>query len=100
MTAATFTVPSLQEVVVLDAWQVYRRSQRIPFPETGAGELIMAQSRLCHYLGPFTRTDNKDPGIEPDVDAIDEAVDALVAAVEWHRGPEDAAFVAGDGEES
>lgn len=86
--------PKSREVAVLDAHQVYRRSQR--YSAAGAGDVMKAQSRLWHHLEPFTRTSTQTPDGEPDVDAIDDAVDALVASVEWHCGPETAAYVAGD----
>ena len=89
---ATITEP---RAVVLDAWQVYRRSQQIPFPPAGGGDLIKAQSRLWHHLEAYTRTDDRYPGGEPDADVIDDAIDALVASVEWHCGDEAAAFVSG-----
>ena len=93
----TLTVPSLAEILILDAWQVYRRSQQIPFPPN-AGPVIKAQSRLWHHLEPFTRTSMRPADGEPDADAIDDAIDALVASVEWHCGAQAAAFVAGDDE--
>jgi hypothetical protein len=74
---------------------VYRRSQQVPFPAVGAGDLMKAQSRLWHQVEPHTRTDDRHPFSEPDADAIDDAMDALVASVEWHCGPDAAAFVSG-----
>ena len=95
MTTGTLTAPSQQDVI-LDAWQVYRRSQQIPFPARGAGDLMKAQSRLWHLLEPHTRTDDRNPFPGPDMDAIDDAIDVFVAAVEWACGADAAAFVAGD----
>lgn len=97
MTTGTLTAPSHQDVI-LDAHQVYRRSQQIPFPARSAGDLMKAQSRLWHQIEPFTRTDDRAPGFEPDMDAIDDALDVFVAAVEWACGGQAAAFVAGDDE--
>jgi len=79
--------------VVLDAWQVYRRAQDIPFPAEGAGELMAAQSRLFHLAEPSAS--GRVPAGEADLDAIWDAVDALVTAVEWHCGDESAAYVSG-----
>ena len=98
MTAVTETEPGLRAVILnslSDAWQVYRRSQQIPFP-ANPGNLMKAQSRLWHQVEPHTRTDDRNPLAEPDVDAIDDAVDALVASVEWSCGSEAAAFVSGE----
>ncbi len=97
MTTGTLTAPSQQDVI-LDAWQVYRRSQQIPFPARSAGDLMKAQSRLWHLLEPHTRTDDRTPFPGPDMDAIDDALDVFVAAVEWACGADAAAFVAGDDE--
>ena len=94
MSTATTTRPDLR-AVILDAWQVYRRSQQIPFPAAGAGDLMKAQSRLVNLVKPFTRTDDRNPLARPDTDAVDDAIDALVAAVEWHCGQDAAAFVSG-----
>ncbi len=97
MSTGTLTAPPQQDVI-LDAHQVYRRSQQIPFPAQGTGDLMKAQSRLWHQIEPFTRTDGRAPGFEPDRDAIDDAIDVFVAAVEWACGADAAAFVAGDDE--
>jgi hypothetical protein len=77
-----------------DAWHVYRRSQKVPFP-ADPGPFMRAQSKLWHEMEPHTRTDDSNPFGRPDVDAIEDAVYALVASVEWSCGPEAAAFVAG-----
>jgi hypothetical protein len=90
----TATIAPATAEVVLDAWQAYRRSQRIPFPAHGAGDLMKAQSRLFHYAEPYAS--GREPMDWADVGAIDDAIDALVASVEWACGPEAAAFVAGD----
>ena len=90
MSTATTTRPDLR-AVILDAWQVYRRSQQVPFSPA----LARAQSDLWHQVEPFTRTDDRNPFAEPDADAIDDAIDDLIAAIEWHCGDEAAAFVSG-----
>ena len=98
MSAVTETEPGLRAVILnslSDAWQFYRRSQQIPFP-ANPGNLMKAQSRLWHHVEPHTRTYGRNPAAVPDVDAIDDAVDALVASVEWHCGSEAAAFVSGE----
>ena len=56
---------------------------------------MKAQSRLWHQVEPHTRTYGRHPLGEPDADAIDDTIDGLVAAVEWHCGPDAAAFVSG-----
>jgi hypothetical protein len=95
MSTATIAPPAdtrADSEIVLDAWQVYRRSQQIPFP-AAAGDLMKAQSRLFHYAEPYAS--GREPMDEADADAIADAIDALVAAVEWHCGPEAAAHVSG-----
>lgn len=85
--------------VVNDAWQVYRRAQEIPFPAQGAGDLMAAQSRLFTLTEPYTRTRiGGGPRQAPDLDAIEDAADALIAAVAWHCGDAAADWVA-DGDE-
>jgi hypothetical protein len=92
--------------IVSDAWQVYRRSQEIPFP-ADPGDLMKAQSRLFTLAEPFAS--GRVPLAMADllagedvvaalVEAIEDAADALVASIEWHCGTEAASFVAGDGE--
>jgi hypothetical protein len=81
--------------VVADAWQVYRRAELVP----AAAELIQKRAALHSLLDPHCLTYGKPLAApEPDVAAIEDAVDALVAAVEWHCGTGAAAFVAGDSE--
>lgn len=80
--------------VVADAWQVYRRSQQIPMALSGAGDLMMAQSRLFILAEPSAS--GRVPAGEADLDAIEDAVDALVASVEWHFGGVAAARVSGE----
>ena len=79
--------------VVLDAWHVYRRAQQIPFP-ADPGDLMKAQSRLFSQVQAFTATCSS-PSAGPDTAAIEDAIDALVAAVEWHCGQDAAAHVSG-----
>jgi hypothetical protein len=89
--------PETPAEIIAYGWEVYRRSQQAPFPQDpeAAGTLMRAQSRLWHQVEPHTRTDGRHPPGEPDADAIDDAIDALVAAVEWHCGTSAAAFVSG-----
>jgi hypothetical protein len=97
MTAATTTLTEVTPYsVVSDAWQIYRRAQQIPFPADGAGDLMTAQSRLFALAEPSAS--GRVPAGEADLEAIEDAADALVASVEWHCGAEAASFVAGDGE--
>jgi hypothetical protein len=84
--------------IILDAHALYRRSQdpfRVPLPADGAGDLFKAQDRLWLLLEPHTRTDNRRPVSEPDAEGIEDAADALVAAIEWHCGDAAATWVAG-----
>jgi hypothetical protein len=81
---------------VADAWQVYRRAQEVAFGVDGAGDLMAAQSRLFGLAEPSAS--GRVPALEADLEAIEDAVDALVAAVEWACGTGAAAYVAGDGE--
>ena len=92
LTAGEITDTRTASKVVLDAWQVYRRSQQIPFP-AAAGDLMKAQSRLFHYTEPYAS--GRKPMGEADTDAIEDAIDALVAAVEWHCDAEAVAHVSG-----
>ena len=78
--------------IILDAWQVYRRAQQVPF----IPEISKAQYRLMHLVEAFTRTDDRHPPARPDTDSIADAIDVLVAAIEWHCGPEAAAYVSGE----
>jgi hypothetical protein len=102
--------PTLTEatpyVIVSDAWQVYRRSQEIPFP-ADPGDLMKAQSRLFILAEPLASGRISlaeavliagEDALAAQVEAIEDAADALVASVEWHCGTEAASFVAGDGE--
>jgi hypothetical protein len=84
--------------VVLDAHALYRRSQdpfRVPLPADGAGDLFKAQDRLWLLLEPHTRTDDRHSLPVLDAEGIEDAADALVAAIEWHCGDAAAAWVAG-----
>jgi hypothetical protein len=92
----TITAQTNAEAVT-DAWQVYRRSQLIP---PGPPDLMNARSLLLRLLEPHTRTWGAPAPflVTPDLDAIEDAADSLVAAVEWHYGTETAARVAGDHE--
>jgi hypothetical protein len=78
--------------VVLDAWQVYRRAQQVPFKPA----VVKAQSDLFRQVDRFTRTDDRHPFAGPDTGAIEDAINALVASVEWHCGPDAAAHVSGE----
>jgi hypothetical protein len=89
LTAAEITDTRLD---VISAWALYRRSQLIP---AGPPDLINARAALLRLLEPHTRTYSQDfPATLPDLDAIEDAADTLVAAVEWHCGTGTASFVA------
>jgi hypothetical protein len=87
---ATRPVVSL---IITGAWTLYRRSQEIPFPQTGAGTLMMAQSRLFHLLEPHTNT-CASPDREPDLDSVRDAAGHLVTVVRSFCPAADAEFVA------
>jgi hypothetical protein len=95
MSTETFTEPRTAAEIVLDAHALYRRSQSLPYPQDGAGDLIRAQDDLRRLLEPHTRT-GYTPEQAPDTEAIEDAADALTAAVLWHHGAEAEAFVWGD----
>jgi hypothetical protein len=96
MTAPTMTLTApVQADPVLEAWALYRRSQQVPVP-ANPGDLIRARDVLHSCLDPHARTRVTAPATGPDLDAIEDAADALIAAVEWHCGPEWAARVSGE----
>jgi hypothetical protein len=79
---------------VLEAWALYRRSQDVPVPADGAGDLIEARDVLFRLAAPYAS--GQEPMGEADVDRIEDAADALVASVEWHCGEQAAAYVSGE----
>ena len=72
--------------LILTTWALYRRSQAVDIPAAGAGDLIRAQSRLVHLVGPYTTSYGPRPVDPPDYDAIWRAVEDLFAVIEWHCG--------------
>lgn len=89
------TATATEACDVITAWALYRRSQLIP---AGPPDLMGARTALLRLLEPHTRTWGAG-WLAPDLDAVEDAADALVAAVEWHLGTVTASFVAGDTEE-
>jgi hypothetical protein len=86
------TITRTPREVVLDAWQVYRRAQQVPFHPA----LVKVQSDLWHQVAAYTDTYYRRLFLNLDTAAIEDAIDALVAAVEYHCGPDAAAHVSGD----
>ena len=78
-------------------WEVYRRSQQVPFPAWGALELLKAQSRLFRLAEPFAsgRARDHDPDAVPDLDGISKAAGDLIGAVARYCDQGNAAFVSG-----
>lgn len=74
------------------AWAVFRRSQEIPWPAIGGGEVLKAQSRL-HHLTEGHACGHADG--EPDLDAIRAASADLAAKVRRYCGDAAADYVNG-----
>jgi hypothetical protein len=78
---------------VIEAWALYRRSQLLP----ASPDLLSAQAALLRLLEPHTRTLDPDYWAgTPDLEAIDDAADLMVAYIEFCFGTETASAVAGD----
>jgi hypothetical protein len=94
MTTATAVREDEVMTGVIAAWELYRRSQLIG---AGSPDLINAQSALLRLLEPHTRTLDPDYWAgTPDLEAIDDAADLMVAYIEFCFGTETASAVAGD----
>jgi hypothetical protein len=74
------------------AWAAYRRSQEIPWPAIGGGEVLKAQSRL-HHLAEGHACGRPDG--EPDLEAIRAAAEDLAAKVRRYCGDDAADYVNG-----
>jgi len=89
MSAATYPEVSA-------AWDLYRRTQEVPWPAVGGGEVLKAQSRLHHLTVAYASGQGYG---EPDLGAIRAASADLAAKVRRYCGDAAAAFVIGHGEE-
>ena len=72
-------VPETRAEIVFYGWEVYRRTQQIPFPAWGGLDLLKAQSRLWGYVEPYAS--GREPLGAADLDGIRKATDGLIAAV-------------------
>ncbi len=82
--------------VVHAAWDTYRRSQEIPWPATGGGEVLKAQSRLWHLAEPYAS--GREPLDGADLAAIETARADLAGKVLRYCGPEAAAVIGSEDE--
>ena len=84
--------PQTTAEIVAYGWEVYRRSQQIPW----TGALFIAQSRLFREVAPFACNRLYAPRWgSPHRNGIRGATAALILAVLMHCGDADAAFVSG-----
>jgi hypothetical protein len=88
-------VPETPAEIIAYGWEVYRRSQQIPSPAQGAGELIKAQSRLFHRVAPHACAPVYAPWHGWDLPGITEATADLITAIHEHCGEANAAFASG-----
>jgi hypothetical protein len=77
------------------AWDLYRRTQEIPWPAFGGGEVLKAQSRLRRLT--VAHACGQGDG-EPDLDAIEAAAADLAAKVRRYCGDAAADYVQGSEE--
>jgi len=84
--------PETYAEVVAYGWEVYRRTQQIPWPVAGGGEVMKAQSRLWHLVEPYA-SGRKFYGA--DFAAIQRATGDLIAAVKRYCGDAYAEFASG-----
>lgn len=89
--------PGTPAGIVAYGWEVYRRSQQVPWPQDAeaAGTLMRAQSRLWHQAAPFACVSLYAPGVGPDLAGIRKAAADVIAAVTEHCGTEAAASASG-----
>ena len=89
--------PETPAEIAAYGWEVYRRSQQVPFPQDpiAAGTLMRAQSRLWHQAAPFACISLYAPGKGPDLDGIRKAAADVIAAITEHCGAEAAASASG-----
>ena len=89
--------PETPAEIAAYGWEVYRRSQQVPFPQDpiAAGTLMRAQSRLWHQAAAHACVSLYAPGVAPDLDGILKAAEDVIAAVGEHCGTRAAAFASG-----
>ena len=89
--------PGTPAEIIHYGWEVYRRSQQVPFPQDpeAAGALMRAQSRLWHQAAPFACVSLYAPGVGPDLGGIQDATAILIATIGEHCGNDAAAFASG-----
>jgi hypothetical protein len=93
---ATVTRPAGSEATtraVFSAWDAYRRSQEVPWPAIGGGEVLKAQSRLWHLAEPYASGRESMGGA--DLGAIGTATADLAAKVRRYCGDGAADYVNG-----
>ena len=85
--------PETYAEVVAYGWEVYRRTQQIPWPVAGGGEVMKAQSRLWHLVAPYAT--GTGSGVGADFAGIRRATGDLIAAVKRYCGDAYAEFASG-----
>lgn len=84
--------PETYAEVISYGWEVYRRTQQIPWPMTGGKELLGAQSRLWHLVEPYA-SGRETHGA--DLPGIQAATADLIGKVRRYCGTAYAAFASG-----
>jgi len=84
--------PETYAEVVNYGWEVCRRTQQIPWPMVGGGEVMKAQSRLWHLVEPYASGRHE---VGADFSAIRRATGDLIAAVRRYCGSAYAEFASG-----
>ena len=84
--------PEMYAEVVAYGWDVYRRTQQIPWPAAGGGEVMKAQSRLWHLVEPYASGRHE---VGADLPGIRRATGDLIAAVKRYCGSAYAEFASG-----
>lgn len=92
ITDAGVITPETYAEIIHYAWEVYRRTQQVPWPAAGGKDLLMAQSRLWHLAEPYA-SGRESAGA--DLDAIRAATGDLIEAVHRYCGDADGAFASG-----
>ena len=87
------TITETPAEIIHYGWEVYRRSQQIPWPTTGARDLLIAQSRLWHCAEPYAsgRVDSTQANLA----WIQKATADLIGVLRRHCGVAQAAFASG-----
>ena len=80
--------------IVSAAWDAYRRSQEVPWPAIGGGEVLKAQSRLFRLAEPYAS--GREAMGRADLGAIETATADLAAKVRRYCGDQAGAYVSGE----